>query len=153
MLIQTNYFKSPKTWIFRGVQFLVAVFVLYWVDLAEMTEPTSLLYVCAPLLFLLFICLPVEELAIDNGSIYFIKKSLLPFFNNTKAVSISSIKRIGFYTIPRALSIFSLLVPISNLMRIELTFNNDSSTSKDIFISKKDLQNIVSEFRHLKATN
>ena len=151
MLFKTNYFKSPKTWIFRGVQFLIAVFVLYWVDLAEMTDSASLLYVCSALLALLFICLPVDELAIDNNTIHFFKRSLVPLFNSTKTFPVSDIKRIGFYSIPHAISIFTLLVPASNVARIEFTFNDDSSASKDIFIRKKDLKKVVSEFHRVKA--
>ena len=150
VIVQTNYFKSPKTWVFRGVQFSIAVFVLYWVDLAELANASGLMYVCSALLALLFVCLPVDELAVDSKGMYFIKRSLVPFFNSTKTFSASDIKRIGFYTIPHAVSVFTLLVPVSNLARVEFTFKDDSSTSKDIFIRKNDLQNIVSEFRRLQ---
>ena len=153
VLVKTNYFESTKTWILRVLQFSIAVFVLYWVDLAELTDGSSLLYVCSALLALLFICLPVDELAIDNNAMYFIKRSLVPVFNSTKTFSASDIKRIGFYTIPSAVSIFTLLVPVSNVLRVEFTFNDDSSISKDIFIRKKDLQNIVSEFLRLQKNN
>jgi hypothetical protein len=41
----TNYFESRKTWIFRIVQFSIGVLVLYIVDLAELTNGLTVLYV------------------------------------------------------------------------------------------------------------
>jgi len=145
----TNYFSKPKTWIIRFIQFSIAMLVLYQVDLSEMTSGTQLLYACGALLAMGFVISPVDELALDNNNMYFIKKSFVPFLNRTREYKISTIKRIGFYSIVRAPSVFSLLVPVTNVFRIEFIFNDDSSQSDDLFIHKKDLQMIVSNAKRL----
>jgi hypothetical protein len=150
MLMSTNYFDQPRTWIFRCLQFSIAIFVLYLVDLHEMQNGLNLLYICAVPLALLFIALPVDDLAVDHDGIHFIKRSLFSIFNRTKTFKTSTIKRVGFASISRAPSVFSLLVPVPSVYRIEFTFQDDTSTSIDTFIRKKDLQQIVSDFRRLK---
>lgn len=152
LVLQTSYFNHPRTWIFRAVQFSVAVFVLYLVDLYEMPNGLNLLYVCSVPIAMLCIALPVDDLAVDQDGIYFIRRSLLSIFNSTKTHQISTIKRVGFYSISRAPSVFSLLVPVPNVFRIEFTFQDDSSESIDLMIRKKDLQKIVSEFRRLQKS-
>lgn len=130
---------------------MVALVVLFLVDLNELPNGVTLLYILSVPLAIFFIVLPVDDLALDSDGIHFIKRSVLPIFNRTKTYQSNTIKRIGFYAISRAPSVFSLLVPIPDVFRIEFTFQDDTSKSEDIFISKKNLQNIVSEFRRLKT--
>lgn len=147
----TNYFESRKTWIFRIVQFSIGVLVLYIVDLAELTNGLTVLYVCSFLLAALLVALPVDDLVLDDQGIHFVKRSLIPFFNRIKTYSTSLIKRIAFGTMSGVPSVFSLLIPVVNTVRIEFTFQDDSSKSEDIVIRKRDLQHIVSEFRRVKG--
>ena len=151
-IAQTNYFNHSRTWYFRAFQFSVAVFVLYLVDLYEMPNGLSLLYLCSVPLAILFIVLPVDDLAINNEAIYFTRRSILSVLNSTTTYQISYIKRVGFASMSRAPSVFSLFVPIPSVYRIEFTFQDSSSKSNDIFISKKDLQRIVAELRRIQKS-
>jgi hypothetical protein len=126
--------------------------MLYLVDLHEMQNGFNLLLVCIIPLLLFFIGLPVDDLTLDRNGIHFIKRSFFPMFNNTRTYSVASIKRVGFASLSRAPSVFSLMVPVSSIYRLEFTFHDDTSKSEDIFIVKKDLQRIVAEFRSLQSS-
>jgi hypothetical protein len=108
------------------------------------------LYVCSSLLAIGFVIVPVDELGFDKDNLYFIKKSFIPILNRTSiSYPISSIKRIGYYSLSGVAGLAALFVPVTNVFRIEFTFQDNSSKSNDLFIHKKDLQRIVSEVRQL----
>ncbi|MEJ1238025.1 hypothetical protein WBG78_07850 [Chryseolinea sp. T2] len=151
-IARTNYFEQTKTWTFRCLQFSIAVFVLYLVDLHEMQNGFNLLLVCIIPLLLFFIGLPVDDLALDQSGMHFIKRSLFSILNSTKTYPINSIKRVGFSSLSRAPSVFGLLVPAPGIYRLEFTFQDNSSKSEDVFIVKKDLLEIIAQFRSLQTS-
>jgi hypothetical protein len=64
----------------------MAILVLYLVDLYELELGSNALlggYIFIGILAFFFLVWPTDELALDRGNLYFIKKSLLPIVNKT----------------------------------------------------------------------
>ena len=145
-IIKTDYFNKPWTWIARAIRFLMAILVLYLVDLYELEPGSNILiggYIFIGILAIFFLVWPIDELALDNGNLYFIRKSLLPIVNKTTRYKVSDFKGIGTYNISKPVGIFALFVPVFNLYRVEIIFKDDSSKSQDLIIDKKALKEII----------
>jgi hypothetical protein len=145
-IVSTNYFNKPTTWIFRGLRFLIAMLFLYLIDLQELENGSSILALGVPFAIVLATVLtvwPTAELALDKNSIYFIRKSLLPVFNRYTEYKISDFKGIGTYNISKPAGIHALFIPIWDIHRVEMIFKDDSSSSIDLMIPKKDLNKIL----------
>src|SRR4051812_27366237 len=99
-IFKTNYFNDPWTWITRIAQFVIAITVLYLVDLKELQPNADILtvgyFIVAILGFALFVS-PTDELALDKTHLYFIRKSIVPVFNRIIKCEISGIKGVGIY--------------------------------------------------------
>lgn len=144
--IKTDYFNRPWTWVIRALRFLMAILVLYLVDLYELEPGSNILfggYIFIGILAVFFIVWPTDELALGKENLYFIKKSLLPIVNKTTGYKLSNLKGIGAYNISKPAGIFALLVPVFNIHRVEIIFKDDSSKSHDLIIHKKDLKKIL----------
>ena len=145
-IVSTDYFNKRSTWIFRGLRFLIAMFFLYLIDLQELENGSNILALGITFAIVLATVLtvwPTTELALDKSSIYFIRKSLLPVFNQCTEYKISDFKGIGTYNISKPAGIHALFIPIWDVHRVEMIFKDDSSTSTDLMIPKKDLQKIL----------
>jgi hypothetical protein len=148
----TNYFNMPRTWIIRSLRFMLAVVVLYLVDLQELEHSSGILtggYIFMGLLAVFFLICPTDELALDKDNLYFVRKSIVPFFNRSKKYKVADFKRVGSYNISKPAGIFALLVPVFNFHRVEIILKDDSSTSEDLIIYKKDLKKILLEVKGL----
>jgi hypothetical protein len=134
------------------LRFLGATVVLYLIDLQELEQGSTIMvggYVFIGLLGIFFLVWPTDELALDNDNLYFIRKSLVSYFNSSKIYKIENFERVGFYNISKPAGIFALLVPIFNLYRVEMTLKDNSSKSEDLVIKKRDLQKILLEVKRL----
>jgi len=154
--IKTDYFNRPWTWIVRAFRFLVAILVLYLVDLYELELGSNALmggYVFIGILAFFFLVWPTDELTLDGGNLYFIKKSLLPIVNKTTRYRLSDFKGIGTYNISKPAGILALLVPVFNLYRVEIIFKDESSKSHDLIIHKKELKKILLKVKELISSN
>jgi hypothetical protein len=154
--IQTDYFNRPLTWIVRALRFLMAILVLYLVDLYELEPGSNVLiggYIFIGVLAFFFLVWPTDELALDRNNLYFIKKSLLPIVNKTTAYNLSNVKVIGTYNISKPAGIFALLVPVLNLYRVEIIFKDDTSKSHDLIIRKKELKKVLLKGKQLINSN
>jgi hypothetical protein len=154
--IKTDYFNRPWTWVVRGLRFLMAILVLYLIDLYELEPGSNVLiggYIFIGVLAFFFLVWPTDELVLDRDNLYFIKKSLLPIVNKTTRYKLSDFKGIGTYNISKPAGIFALLVPVFNLYRIEIIFKDDSSESHDLIIHKKEFKKILLEVKELISSN
>src|SRR5688572_33407317 len=109
-IIKTDYFNKPWTWIARAMRFLMAIIVLYLVDLYELEPGSNILtggYIFIGLLAIFFLIWPTDELALDKDNLYFIKKSLLPAVNKTTRYNLSDLERIGIYNISKPVGVFT----------------------------------------------
>jgi hypothetical protein len=153
-IYQTNYFGNTWTWVGRAISFLVAAAVLFLVDLNELKAGNQFLlygYFLVAALVIVMLALPTDELALDNEMLYFERKSLFPAFNQVVHYKISDLKGIGTYSIGGSSGIFSLLLPVWSVNRIEIIFNDDSSCSRDVITNKKELKKILLKVRGLMA--
>ena len=147
---QTNNFNNPWTWIGRVIRFLVGVAVLFLVDLSELQNGSQILwfgYFFLVVFAVTSILWPTDELALDKDTLYFIRKSLLPDLNRTTHYKIADLKGIGIYNIATATGIFGLISPVWSVNRIEIIFKDNSSTSSDMTISKKEAEKILLKVR------
>ena len=154
-IIQTNYFNNPWTWIIRLAQSLVAILILYSIDLQKLEQKNDLLwvgYILAGLLVVAFFVRPIDELALNKEGFYHIKKSIIPFLNRTTCYNISNIKGIGVGGI-FSFGTFALLDPRGNRNRLEITFKDNSSISHDLNIYKKELKRIAVKVTELLNRN
>lgn len=144
--IKTDYFNGRWTWIKRGLRFLLAILVLYLVDLYELEPGSNVLtgaYIFIGILAVFFLFWPTDELALDKDNLHFIRKSFLPIFSNTTCYKVSDFKGIGTYNISKPAGIAALFVPVFNLYRVEIIFKDNSSKSQDLIIDKKALKEII----------
>ena len=86
---------------------------------------------------------PTDELALDKDNIYFIRKSLWSELNRTRQYKISNFKTIGTYNMSKPAGVFALFVPVWDVHRVEMIFKDDSSSSLDLMIPKKELKKIL----------
>ena len=155
-ILKTDYFNSPWTWITRSLRFLMAILVLYLVDLYELAPGSNFLmagYVLIGILAVFFLVWPTDELALDEDNLYFIRKSFLQVLSGTTSYKVSNFKSIGMYNISKPAGIFALLVPVFNVHRIEIILNDNTSKSEDVIISKKELKNILLKVKALMRVN
>ena len=144
--IKTDYFYRPWTWIARALRFLMAILVLYLVDLYELEPGSNALligYIFIGILAVFFLLWPTDELVLDKDNLCLIKKSLLPTANKTIRYKLSDLKGIGTYNISKPAGILALLVPVFNIHRVEIIFKDDSLKSHDLIIRKKELKKIL----------
>jgi hypothetical protein len=144
-IIETNYFNNPRTWIIRFILSVVAILVLYSIDLQKLGQNKELFWfgcIFAGLLVVAFFVMPTDDLALDKDKLYYIKKSIIPVFNQTTEYSISNIKGIGVGGLFSIKGTFALLDPRGNRNRMEITFKDNSSKSHDLKIYKKELKRI-----------
>jgi hypothetical protein len=145
-IVSTDFFNKRSTWIFRALRFLIGMLVLYLVDLQELENGSEILvlgFVFAAFLAIVFVVWPTTELALDKDNIYFIRKSLWSELNRTKEYKISNFKGIGTYNISKPPGILALFIPVWDVYRVEMIFKDDSSSSTDLMIPKKDLKKIL----------
>ena len=145
-IIKTDYFNKPSRWIARCLRFAVAILVLYLVDLYKLEAGSNILtgaYIFIGMLAISFVFWPIDELALDKDNLYFIRRSVLPILNSTAIYKVSDFKGIGTYNISKQVGIFTLLVPVFNLYRVEIIFKDNSSKSQDLTIDKKALKEII----------
>jgi hypothetical protein len=151
-IVKTNYFHTPRIWILRSIQAILAVFVLYVIDLGKLGGSNNLLwigYFLAILLALSFFVIPVDELTLDTGHLYFEKKSIVPFFNRTVKYEISTIQQVGVGGNSARIGTYALLYPRIYRSRMEITFKDNSSKIYDLSISRKESNEIASKIRQL----
>lgn len=154
--IKTDYFNRPRTWIARALRFLMAVLVLYLVDLYELEAGSNALmggYIFIGILAVFFLFWPTDELVVDKDDLSFIKKSLLPIANKTTRYKLSDLKRIGSYNISKPAGILALLVPVFNIHRVEIIFKDDALKSHDLIIDKKALKKILLKVKVSLSSN
>ena len=154
-VVSTNYFTKPWTWIARILRFVVALLVLYFVDLQELENGENILmfgYFFLAFLAIVFVVFPTDDLALDNDSLYLIRRSFFSPLNRTIAYRISSLKSVGVYNISAAPGFFTALSPVYEVNRIEIIFSNDSSTSHDLTVSKKEIKVILSSVMRMMTS-
>ncbi len=145
-IVSTNYFNQRWTWILRAARFLLAMLFLYLVDLQELESGSNILilgFVFAALLGIVLLIWPTDELALDKDNIYFIRKSLWSVLNRTREYKISNFKAIGTYNMSKPAGVFALFVPVWDVHRVEMIFKDDSSSSLDLMIPKKELKKML----------
>ena len=150
LLLKTDNFHNPWTWIIRAVQLAIAMIVLYLVDIKEQESSTNVLFLGYSLISVLviyFILAPTDEIELDECTISFKRKSLLPVFNRSTSYEISKIKGIGSYFQSKVAGLTALLIPVMNANTVEIIFSDNSSISFDVIASKKELQPILLEVR------
>ncbi len=145
-IVSTNYFNRRWTWILRGLRFIIAILFLYLLDLQELESGSNVLvggFVFAGFLAIALLVWPTDELAIDKDTIYFIRKSLWSELNRTKEFQISNFKSIGTYNMSKPAGVFALFVPVWDVYRVEMIFKDDSSSSLDVMVPKKELKKML----------
>jgi len=149
-IVKTNDFHKPYTWILRSMYAILALLVLYIIDLQKLENGFLWIgYSLAILMVLLFFTIPVDELTLDKDHIYFEKKSILPFFNKTVKHQVSKIQQIGAGGNSARIGTYALLNPRICRSKIEIIFKDNSSKIYDLSISKKDSKEIANKIRQL----
>lgn len=147
-IVSTDYFERPWTWVSRILRFVIALLVLYLVDLQELENGQNILlfgYLFLAFLAIIFVLFPTHDVAVDKQNLYLIRRSFLPLLNRTITYKISDLKGVGVYNISAAPGIFTVLAPVHEVNRIEIIFSNNSSTSHDLTVSKKEIKSILSK--------
>ncbi|WP_254411195.1 hypothetical protein [Dyadobacter diqingensis] len=149
-ITKTNHFHKPHIWILRSIQAILALLILYVVDLQKLGNDFLWIgYSLAILLVLAFFTLPVDELTLDTDHLYFEKKSIVPFFNKTIKHQISRIQQVGVGANSARIGTYALLDPRIRRSRMEITFKDNSSKIYDLSISKRESKEIASKIRQL----
>jgi len=137
-LFRTDYFTRRWTWIARVMRFIVALALLYVVDLQELKNGENIQvfgYLFLVVLGIIFLLFPTDDLVLDKDNFYIIRRSLFAPLNRTLTYRVADVKGIGVYNISAAPGVFTLLAPVHEVNRIEITFADDSSTSRDVTVS------------------
>lgn len=149
-IVKTNDFHKPYTWILRSMYAILALLVLYIIDLQKLENGFLWIgYSLAILMVLAFFTIPVDELTLDKDHLYFEKKSLLPFFNKTVKHQVSKIQQIGVGGNSARIGTYALLNPRICRSKMEIIFKDNSSKIYDLSISKKDSKEITNKIRQL----
>ena len=149
-IVKTNDFHKPYIWILRSMHAILALLVLYIVDLQKLENGFLWIgYSLAILMVLAFFTIPVDELTLDKDQLSFEKKSILPFFNKTVKYQVSEIQQIGVGGSSARIGTYALLNPKICRSRIEIIFKDSSSKIYDLSVSKKDSKEIAIKMRHL----
>ena len=145
-IISTNYFNKPWTWLKKLIHFLGALGFLFWIQSMEAGEHATgyswIKYALFVMLTSYIIVKPKDELAVDNENLYYIRKSIIPSFTRTTKYQISKIKSIGCGGVYDTDTEF-LIKGNSYSNRLEIVFQDNSSTSEDVAIYKSELKAIV----------
>ena len=95
-IVKTNHLHKPHIWILLSIQAILALVILYVIDLQKLGNDFLWIgYSLAILLVLAFFVIPIDELTLDKDHLYFEKKSIVPFFNKTIKHQVSNIKQVG----------------------------------------------------------
>lgn len=145
-LYRIDYFNQSWTWIKRAGEALLAIFFVYWIDLQELESASSILwigYIFAGILVAYIFLRPIDELALGQKNLYYIQKSLIPFFNRSKTYEISEIEKI------ESVSTSAPIIPMygvlpSKLSKIKITTKDGLSEYRKLTIDKRELDKIVS---------
>lgn len=149
-IVKTNDFRKPYTWILRSMYAILALLILYIIDLQKLENGFIWIgYSLAILMVLAFFTIPVDELTLDKDHLYFEKKSILPFFNKTVKHQVSKIQQIGVGGNSARIGTYALLNPRICRSKIEIIFKDNSSKIYDLSISKKDSKEIANKIRQL----
>ena len=149
-IIKTNHFHKPHIWILRSIQAILALLLLYVIDLQKLGNDFLWIgYSLGILLVVAFFTLPIDELTLDTDYVYFEKKSILPFFNKTVKYQVSKIQQVGVGGSSARIGTYALLNPRICRSRMEITFKDNSSKIYDLSISKKESKEIASTIRQL----
>ena len=149
-IIKTNHFHKPHIWILRSIHAILALLILYVIDLQKLGNDFLWIgYSVAILLVLAFFILPIDELTLDTDHIYFEKKSIIPFFNKITKHQVSKIQQVGVGGSSARIGTYALLNPRICRSRMELTFKDNSSKIYDLSISKKESKEIANKIRQL----
>ena len=149
-IVKTNDFHKPHIWILRSMNAILALLILYVIDLQKLGNDLLWIgYSVAILMVLPFFTIPVDELTLDSDHLYFEKKSILPFFNKTVKHQVSKIQQIGVGGNSARIGTYALLNPRICRSRIEITFKDNSSKIYDLSISKKESKEIANKIRQL----
>ena len=151
-VIETDYFNEPWTWTKRCMEFFVVFLFFLWLNSLESEERETayswVKYVLFGLLTIYIFARPKDDFAMDNDSLYYIKKSILPIFSRRVRYRLSGIKSIsGGGIFEGSTEIFGLLGFGTNRNRIEITFKDNSSRILDITIYRRDIEVIISTVR------
>ena len=145
-IAKTNYFYSPLTWIKRTFEFLAALGFLYWISIVESEDMGSkypwVKYLLFVILAIYIFCRPKDELAVDKYHLYYIRKSLLPFFTSISKYQLSQIKSIGCGGVFDPETEFLGRARATD-NRLEIIFKDNTSTCHDVTIYKRELKAIV----------
>ena len=149
-IIKTNHFHKPHIWILRSIQAILALLLLYVIDLQKLGNDFLWIgYSLGILLVVAFFTLPIDELTLDTDYLYFEKKSIVPFFNKTTKHHVSKIQQVGVGGNSARIGTYALLDPRIRRSRVEITFKDNSSKIYDLSISKKESKEIASTIRQL----
>ena len=149
-IIKTNHFHTPHIWALRSIRAILALFILYVIDLQKLGNDLLWVgYSVAILLVLAFFVLPIDELTLDTDHLYFEKKSIVPFFNKTVKYQVSEIQHVAVGGSSARIGTYALLNPRICRSRMEITFKDNSSKIYDLSISKKESKEIASKIRQL----
>jgi len=149
-ILKTNHFHKPHIWILRSMYAILALLILYVIDLQKLGNDFLWIgYSLAVLLVLAFFTIPVDELTLEKDHLYFEKKSILPFFNKTVKHKVSKIQQVGVGGYSARIGTYALLDPRILRSRMEITFKDNSSKIYDLSISKVESKEIANKIRQL----
>jgi len=142
-LMRTKYYHKPGTWFKRGLEFLVAAFFLYWISSVERDGPYAWIkYALFAILSVYIFVRPVDELAVNSRTLFYIQKSVISYFTRVEEFDLSQIRSIGCGGLYDTDTEFlGKARPVSN--RLEIIFKDNSSRTLDIKIYKGELKWIV----------
>ena len=146
---QTNYFTDPWTWTKRSFEFLLVIGFLFLLHTMEAKDAYRwITFALCGIGTIYIFTRPVDELVLDNLSLFYVRKSIVPLFTKTKEYKLSSIQSIGCGGLyDRDTELMMKGRPADN--RLEIIFKDDSSEALDIKIYKGELKFIVENVRKL----
>ena len=155
-ILKTDYFKRPSTWIKRWLEFFALVLFLGWVyymeSEAEVVNYPWVKYVLFLVIAVFIFARQQDELAVDRDNLYYIKKSLVPWFTKTTRYNISKMKSIGCGGVYEPETEFLGRARATD-NRLEIIFKDNSSRCHDVAIYKTELKEIVTRVQWLINEN
>lgn len=143
----TDYFSQPWTWVKRVAEALLVIGFIYWIDLREM-EQTSILgvgYIFAGISALYLLLRPMDELALDREKLYYLQKSVIPFFNRQREYKISEIKKINSAGVLTPVMAVGLMPAKLCRSKLEITTKDGLLERRHLTISQREVNKIVAE--------
>ncbi|WMJ74605.1 hypothetical protein RCC89_15745 [Cytophagaceae bacterium ABcell3] len=138
-IVSTTNFKSKHFWIKRTVMSLAAIItLLIWNFESNLLNFT--LFTCfATAIFLT----REEDLLVDESHLYHLRTSLLPNLSSVEKYELSHIKSFKSKSYSYPLWYFLDNKNLKGIdTKIEVTFNNSSSTKIDININQKEMEQL-----------